>query len=204
MADYILGDVGSLQTDSQTQQAVAYIPSTSASNDDTLKGEGGDDSVLGGGGADDITTAAGDDAVLGDYGWISTDFSGSLVSILSESDVGGKDKISLGEDGQERNYAVAGGGDDTVAGGAGVDVVVGDSGEIQISDASGQEVSADTALFLTGGVDLIETYAGQDLVIGSAMGDIIDSGTEDDAVLGDFGTIVGSLAGDLYSIVTYT
>ena len=80
-------------------------------------------------------------------------------------------------------------GNDKIYTGSGSDIVLGDHGIVSWN-LDGNPVDLDQVLSTqpeTGGVDVITTGEGSDLVVGGTAGDTIDAGNGDNIVLGDSG-----------------
>jgi Ca2+-binding RTX toxin-like protein len=86
---------------------------------------------------------------------------------------------------------VGGTGADWIDAGDGSNVVIGDNAII--IQNNGALTSVESVAFADGGVDLIFTGSGNDLVIGGTAGDIIHAGAGNDLVFGDHALVSGNI-----------
>ena len=178
---------------------------------DTITTGDGSDLVIGGTAGDIITVNDGNNLVLGDSGQITAasvdgpQLAGlplTIGEIVTTADgVGGVDHITsgLGQD------IVLGGHDgDEIDVGDGNNLVLGDSGRIDYTRGDREAVpGADvnpldldliesTTTILYGGVDIIISGAGSDLIVGGRYGDQITAGDGNNLVIGDSGRITAA------------
>lgn len=146
----------------------------------------GSDIVIGGIDNDFISSGAGEDIVLGDNGTIQY-VNGTMEIIrTTEDNTGGNDTIT----GLSGNKIFMGGfGDDILTSQDGKDIIFGDGGIINYHNGAFSEINNTNRS--DGGVDIINSGAGDDIILGGAAGDSIDSGSDSgsDIVLGDTGKI---------------
>ncbi len=162
----------------------------------------GGDGVLGGAGGDVITDADGNKIVIGDNGQIT--FLNGVLWLVTTSDPtdGGDDTITVGDG----NDIVFGGtGADTINTAGGNDLVFGDhgfvAGLISADRLPGVAYlalftwrSIDTGIDDGGAADVIDTGAGDDVVIGGQGGDRITTGAGDDDIIGGHNVPGGATA----------
>ena len=183
----------------------------------------GNDIVLGGHLGDTINVHEGDNIVLGDDGaidYVRTERDGTvpgadtdasdidLIVSLSTTAAGGVDDIDTGNG---DDIIIAGRDNDTVDVLGGNNIVIGDSGIITAADDNtsrfGNQLLTvgliETTTFGDGGIDTVDTGAGNDIVLGGHDGDILHVSEGNNIVLGDDGTITyagldfdGANAGD--------
>ncbi|NMM32680.1 MAG: calcium-binding protein, partial [Phycicoccus sp.] len=170
---------------------------------DTITTGNGHDVVVGGTDGDGITVFEGNNIVIGDNGQITaaaTDGTQWGVPITLgrvetlDAHLGGVDTITSGTG----NDIVLGGAlGDTITAGHGLNLVFGDHGFIDwvIQDADPSDIdriwSTDPGV---GGVDVITTGSGDDLIIGGGYGDTIFASDGRNVVLGDNGRFTASIA----------
>jgi Ca2+-binding RTX toxin-like protein len=151
---------------------------------DTMHLGDGDNVGIGGAFDDTIECGIGNDTVAGDsveIYFIATSTSPWSITSLNTI-IGGNDDIILGEG---NNIGIGGAFDDTITSGSGRDIVAGDSVviEFSLSDALATNMtSLDTGV---GGYDNIELGDGDNVGIGGAYDDKIQSGDGNDIVAGD-------------------
>ncbi|MBW7894669.1 MAG: hypothetical protein H3C27_06100, partial [Opitutaceae bacterium] len=151
----------------------------------------GDDVVMAGVAGDTITAGNGNNVVAGDHATI-TFLGGSFATLTPTTpDIGGNDTIVTGA-GHDR--IVAGTGADWIDAGDGHNVVVGDHANIQ--QPNGTLNSVESVAPADGGVDLIFTGNGNDLILGGTAGDTIHAGAGNDLVFGDHALVAGTVALD--------
>jgi Ca2+-binding RTX toxin-like protein len=162
---------------------------------DEIYGGAGADQIFGGVAGDTIYAGAGSDVVLGDAGRIDRlpapdappmPVFGDVVFTLFDRirtlqpDLGAGDDIS-GEAGNDLILGGAGG--DMISGGENDDLVLGDFGRISFTQGVLNQVAVtDLAL---GGPDTIFGNAGDDLLMGGALGDAMDGNAGADLIFGD-------------------
>ena len=177
-ANIILGDHG--QITFAAMQAGSGLPvlieSLLATNGgaDTLQAGAGNDVIIGGFGADVISASAGNNVIFGDHAKITgivdpaTYLTASAVYVLSSKFTG----------------ATEGGAADVITGGAGQDLIVGGQGADILYGMAGDDD-------IIGGHFLNALDIKLTLVTASSdLGDVIDAGLGNDAVLGDSGSIL--------------
>jgi Ca2+-binding RTX toxin-like protein len=115
---------------------------------------------------------------------------GRIATVATtDPDKGGADSLTTGKD---DDLVIGGTGADTINAGAGDNVVLGDNGKVTLAaDGTPQVVEATDPTL--GGIDLLRSEAGNDLVIGGTGGDTIDTGAGNDLVFGDFGKVQGAI-----------
>jgi len=151
-------------------------------------------------GQDAITGNAGDDIIFGDHGIVTQ--TAATPKLLSTDNVqriettnaaeGANDEIH-GNAGNDR--ILGGAGADNMTGGDNADILIGDNGVIDfvINDSNLSTVDIIQSTNATvGSADVISGNAGDDIILGGALGDQIDGGTENNLILGDHGTITFS------------
>ncbi|MDF2446946.1 MAG: hypothetical protein K0S46_2182, partial [Moraxellaceae bacterium] len=177
---------GGIATSLATTDPVAADASSGAG--DTISIGSGANRVLGGLGGDSIATGDGFDVILGDLGTITLDGAGALLLIESTLTQQPGDDIITSGDG--RGWIIGGVGSDTVTSGDGADGVLGDNGAFVFDDGGLLQYarSSDTSGSTTGD-DVIDTGAGNDVVIASGGSDRVLTGDGDDIVLADGGRV---------------
>ena len=200
--DVVLGDNGSATfVNVGGVSLLTGIDSTDAAigGDDIISVGSGRNSIIGGFGADQITGGANEDVVIGDNGQASFNLSGILISITTiDPTIGGVDVIQVGNG---YNVVIGGFGGDQITGGDDRDVVVGDNGSTTFS-ATGILLAIGTLDPTIGGVDTINTGAGDNTVLGGIGGDQITGGDGRDVVIGDNGSATFDATGVLTNITT--
>ncbi|MDT8419498.1 MAG: calcium-binding protein, partial [Desulfuromonadales bacterium] len=178
---------------------------------DVIDAAGDNDIVFGGAGADTVTISGGHNIVLGDNGMINYGSDGDLgdIDLIDSTDpaVGGVDMVTTGSG---DDMIVGGAYGDIIDSGDGYNLVIGDNGSVTATDGSYQTLPnqpmtigrIETTAFGIGGVDVITTGTGSDIVLGghdegtttvggtTYSGDTINVGSGHNIVLGDDGTIV--------------
>ncbi len=216
LIDYVRGERSAVGTPGADLDAsdIDLIQSTStiaAGGVDVIDTGVDDDIVLGGRFGDTLRVGEGRNLVFGDSGQITAANAGApqyaghvvtfgLLETIEPSD-GGADMITSGSG---TDIALGGQDGDTIDAGEGDNLVVGDDGFVDFTradrslggdaDASDIDLIESTSTTLNGGVDIIDTGAGNDLVIGGRLGDTIRSGAGDNVVIGDSGRIVSAVA----------
>jgi Ca2+-binding RTX toxin-like protein/flagellar hook assembly protein FlgD len=170
--------------------------------------------IFGGQGEDSITGGSGSDIIFGDRSRVVyTDASGNIVADLGrgglgdvtkgvygnlsqaysiDSDptyiLGGNDTIAAG---QGNNIVIGGNGVDTISAGSGNDIIIGDNGSIRYDAGTFRltEVKTTDTNIATGGNDTIDAGDGTNIVLGGIGSDAIKTGSGNDLILGDNGTI---------------
>ncbi len=223
-SEYRISTVPENQTDGVIRDPNLLTTVDDAQGDvDIIDAGGGNDQVFGGAGADQIHGNLGDDILVGDAGVLERDGTGFDVTFVAGSNApavttqnqrlrtkspatGSADIIS-GDIGADTIFGGAGGdtlfGDDSTGSNGeadGADIVFGDFGEINYQDGVVATVATTDPGF--GETDSIFTQAGNDIVLGgdNASFEIIDAGTGQNLILGDFGSVDFSLDGDLSTI----
>ncbi|MDX9818689.1 MAG: calcium-binding protein, partial [Desulfococcus multivorans] len=197
---------------------IDFIESLSTTDEggaDDIIGGAGSDLIIGGRFGDTIDGGSGNNLVLGDSGEItaaSTDgpqldgipMTFGQIKTIADG-IGGSDFITagIGNDiliGGTNDEAV----DERITAGDGNNIVLGDSGRIDFTRADREGgTGADTnptdidfiessATTQYGGVDVITSGTGSDLVIGGRYGDTIHAGRGNNLVIGDSGRITAA------------
>ena len=192
--DVLVGDNGFAIFDAAEvlQEIRSTVPDTGGA--DTLLATDGDDFVIGGWGKDEIDagTDGGTDVVVGDNGFalFDTDTGVSIIRRIetTDPDEGDDDNIVVGNG---FDVVVAGSGHDVVDAGSDGhrDIVVGDNG-FAVFDTIGNVDLAETTTPGTGGRDQITSLGGRNVILGGMDNDTINTGDDDDIVLGDNGRII--------------
>ena len=199
--DTVFGDHGHITFDDANPPNPTLIETLEPTygDVDTITSGVGNDLVLGGAAGDIINAGDGDNVVIGDHGFI-TQLDGDLTEIKStDFGVGGADVINTGSGG---DIAIGGDGQDELHVSDGNDTVFGDHGHVTFDDANPPNPTLIETLEPTyGDVDTITSGTGNDLVMGGAAGDDINTGDGDNVVLGDHGAIT-QIDGDLDEITS--
>jgi hypothetical protein len=152
----------------------------------------GNDLILAGDAGDTVNAGDGKNVVAGDNGKATFHASpaGQIATVeTTDPDKGATDSITTGKD---DDLVIGGTAGDTINAGAGDNVVLGDNGKVTLAaDGTPQVVEATDPTF--GGIDLLRSEAGNDLVVGGTGGDTIDTGAGNDLVFGDFGKVQGAI-----------
>ena len=213
--DILLGDHGVVIRNDGTAEANDVLSTGFTSNGgaDTLTVANGNNIVIGGDLNDSVTTGAGHDIILGDYGDVIRNSLDQLEQLIGiEPTVGGDDDIDSGD------------GDDIVIGGLGSD-------NINVNPATGVPLVGDlgddiilgdhgTATFLAGPLpllqnivttypnmgarDIIAAAGGDDVVLSGDGPDDVDTDAGADIVVGDHGLANFDTDGILIDIQTQT
>ena len=188
-----LGDSGSYVLDdtSGTQDGdlvSAYLDSDGA---DSLTSGTGNDFFILGGDADVADLGDGENRVIGDSGEIHWADTHLTELTTTDTNTGAGDTITSGAG---ADAILGGDGGDVIAAGSGDDAIIGDQGVLILDAGSLVNVVRDARTFdeSEGGADSITSTAGDDVILGGAMGDTIRSGAGDDAILGDNGRWISS------------
>ncbi|MFZ7127839.1 MAG: calcium-binding protein, partial [Desulfobacterales bacterium] len=168
---------------------------------DTISGSGGADIIVGGVGGDTIEGGHGDNLISGDnarfdFAPVSGGDGATLVFLAQTTapSVGASDTILSGSG---KDLVLGGAGGDTIAAGDGGNIVFGDEGLIDYGlDGNLRDIDLIESLSTTssGGVDIITTGTGSDLIIGGRFGDTIAAGGGNNLVIGDSGKITAASA----------
>ena len=183
-ADDVIGDNGIIQyVDGVAVRLSTNDNDVSTTGVDTIIVGGGDDRVLAGLSNDEVTSVYGNDVVLGDNGELSYINNVLVNATSSEASLGGADTLNLGEG---NNIVIAGAGVDTITTTDGVDIILGDNGQL-VWSATGV-IESVTATDLTNGAgDIIKAGDGDNIIVGATGDDVIESGVNNDTILGDGG-----------------
>ncbi|MGB1191406.1 MAG: beta strand repeat-containing protein, partial [Pseudomonadales bacterium] len=180
--DIVLGDNGQL-----VWSATGIIESVTATDltngaGDIIKAGDGDNIIVGATGNDVIESGVDNDTILGDGG-VALYNAGVLVSLSSDAAEVGDDTITVANG----NNVIAGGaGVDAITTTDGVDIVLGDNGQL-VWSATGI-IESVTATDLTNGAgDIIKAGDGDNIIVGATGNDVIESGVDNDTILGDGG-----------------
>jgi Ca2+-binding RTX toxin-like protein len=177
-ANIILGDHGKITFVATKSGTVlpSLIESLLATNGgaDTISSGAGNDLIIGGVGADMISAAAGNNILFGDHAKIS-----GTVDPATYLSAGAAYTLS-----STFTRATEGGAADVITGGIGQDVIVGGQGaDILYGMAGDDDIIGGHFLNLADAKAVLATAS-------SDLGDFIDGGAGDDAVLGDSGSIM--------------
>ena len=155
-----------------------------------------------------------DDVIFGDHGQVvqqvigvrdlsdlgplvqKIETTGFIREIFTTEPDNGADDVIHGNDGRDRIFG--GNGADTISGDDQSNVVFGDHGRMVYTDGPADGSVDVTILHLIesidtffGDVDTITTGPADDIVLGGAAGDVIDTGTGASVVFGDHGRLTG-------------
>ncbi|NEU80298.1 DUF4347 domain-containing protein [Nostoc sp. UIC 10630] len=186
------------------------------SGNDNIQGEAGNDIIYGDSGfnvdlvgrtlsipttetagQDAIAGNAGHDIIFGDHGIVTQ--TAATPKLLSTDNVqriettnasGAANDNIQGNTGNDR--ILGGAGADNITGDDNADILIGDNGVIDfvINDSNLATVDIiQTTNATIGSADVISGNAGDDTILGGALGDSIDGGTENNLILGDNGAI---------------
>ncbi|MEH3086241.1 MAG: PA14 domain-containing protein [Xylophilus ampelinus] len=203
---------------------------------DTLIGGAGADTLIGGDGTDTVDYSADTDALnvnLGAGTGRGGSAEGDVLSFLENVLAGSGDDVIVGDagrnllsgnDGNDRLSGAAGAdtllgglGNDTLVGGAGADSMDGGDGidtasyagalagvTVDLGRGRGQSGDADGDILRN--IENLEGGSGNDRLIGSAIGNLLDGGAGDDTLEGGAGadTLVGGVGSDTASYGTAT
>ncbi|MCA9066487.1 MAG: hypothetical protein KDA96_25640, partial [Planctomycetaceae bacterium] len=183
-SNVVLGDGGHATFDAAGQLRSINTLSPGFGGDDVISTGNGDDVVLGGSGADSILAANGRNTLFGDNGVASFSGTGTLVDVYSTNvTAGSNDTITAGTG---NDLVIGGAASDSINAGTGNNIITGDNG-YGTFDAAGRIMMLMTLSSSTGGQDNVTTGNGNDLILGGASGDTINSGDGGNLVLGDNG-----------------
>ncbi len=200
LRDIILGDNGLASFTNAGVLTLIRTTDPSHGGADVITTGNGPNVIMGGAAGDSIRSGTGDDIILGDGGEATFTTAGILSSIQStDPDSGGNDTIYIGNG---ADTVIGGSGDDEIlASGTDTlrDIVLGDNGLATFTSAGVLNYIRTTDPS-HGGVDVITTGSGSNVIMGGAAGDDIRSGSGDDIILGDGGEAVFTTAGILSSI----
>ncbi|MCA9170292.1 MAG: hypothetical protein KDB23_21590, partial [Planctomycetales bacterium] len=186
----VLGDNGRLEFDTNE---VLQVATTEGFDDLADAGDTititstGDQVVIAGPAIDNVTTSAGNDTILGDWGRIEW-LNGTFVQIRS-TDLGLGDDDTL--DGGTGDDVIFGGfGLDTIYGRAGRDTLLGDHGQLDFDNlgnfATLKTLDTDNT---SGTGDVIYGGADDNTILGGIGRDTITAGMHNDVILGDNGQL---------------
>ena len=211
----VLGDNGFVdwidETDALDSSAdideIASTTTTGAGGIDTINSGFGDDIVIGGRFGDDIDVRDGDNVVVGNSGQLlaapddvqqlgGQPMTIGVITTIEPGD-GGDDHIvtGLGED-----IVLGGMANDTISTGASNDIVLGDNGFLDyvITDSDSSALDLITTTNPNeGGDDVIDSGAGNDMVLAGSVDDVVTAGSGNDLIFGDHGKIEGDIDADL-------
>ncbi|SMP65938.1 Ca2+-binding protein, RTX toxin-related [Neorhodopirellula lusitana] len=189
-ADIIIGDEGVADFDPVTGIRITIETAhPDEGGADVITAGNASNMLFGGAAGDQINGGDERDVILGDNGRATFDEAGELTFIEStDTGIGGIDIILSGGG----NDVVLGGAmGDTIYGGAGLDTLFGDSGRIDYT-LDGDPTTLDQIITIDptiGGEDSIWGEAGNDILIGGALGDTLSGGDDHDILLGDHGEV---------------
>jgi Ca2+-binding RTX toxin-like protein len=204
----VFGDNGyvdyvALDNDPTDIDLIASTDYAIGGNDDITTGTGSD-IVIGGAADDTVKAGAGNNIVIGDSGRITaaasnaSRFAGFSLTIgLIETiayGIGGIDTITASSSNTECSIILGGQAGDTITAIDGNNIVLGDNGYVDYVVGDGDPSTIDeiksTSTTADGGVDIITTGTGNDIVIGGRYGDNVKAGSGNNIVLGDSGRLV--------------
>ena len=165
---------------------------------DVISSADGDDLIIGGAGNDMIDAPDGNNTILGDNGVINLNSALSNNIFTTSPSIGGKDTIT-GGDGE--NIIIGGAEGDNITGGVGDETILGDGGTLyrdgdeKVTRVETGDIEDPTGEF--GGVDVIDGGAGTDVILGGAKGDQITANVGGKIILGDNGVVI--TGGDVYT-----
>ena len=180
----IVGDNGNAQFNGNAVLQTVTTDAPQHGGNDAISSASGDDSILGGSGADRITISGGDNIVAGDNA--EADFN-SLRQVIRlqtiDPSIGGNDIIQtqLGDD-----IVFGGVLNDLIVSYGGNNILVGDNGHALFDNAAVlQRIATDEPTH--GGEDTILSASGNDSLFGGSQDDRIESTGGNNVVLGDNG-----------------
>jgi Ca2+-binding RTX toxin-like protein len=155
---------------------------------DTIATGAGHDVIVAGAAGDTVNAGNGNNVIVGDQASIT--FLGGQFATLTPTtpEIGGNDIITTGS-GNDR--IVGGTAADWIDAGDGLNVVVGD--HAIVVQNLGAMTAVESVAFADGGIDLIFSGAGNDLVIGGTAGDTLHAGSGNDLVFGDHALVTGDI-----------
>jgi Ca2+-binding RTX toxin-like protein len=184
-ASVLIGDAGRIEMSGLDFVQIKTL--AGLGGDDTISHLGtGDAYIMGGNGADSITSGSGDDVILGDVGTL--DFVAGIRTVLEgvieTLDLGGDDTINADV---AADWVIGGSGADSISNSNGTSVLIGDAGRIEMSGLDFVQIKTLAGL---GGNDVISHLGtGNAYIMGGNGADSITSGSGDDVILGDVGTL---------------
>jgi Ca2+-binding RTX toxin-like protein len=183
----IIGDMGMI-TNNDSQQLINVMTRESEIGaGDILQSGDGNSIIFGGNGADRITTAGGDDVILGDMGTL--DLVAGIRSVLNgpieDPAHGGIDTIITGTG---EDWVIGGEEGDFFTNTSGVSIFLGDAGRIE-GDANGLFVRVETLQPTVGGNDKFTGGSDRDVQFGGAGEDYLEGNDGGDFLLGDGGLL---------------
>jgi Ca2+-binding RTX toxin-like protein len=177
-----------VETGDAPRDAAAEDATGAIGGADIIDGSAGADVILGGAEGDTITALQGGKIILGDNGVVIT--GGDVYTTNPE--VGAADTITGGADGVG-NILLGGAAGDIITGGTGNDVIVGDGGYVTRTAGVVRQVATNgfsqtgDLTGAVGGDDIIDSFDGDNVILGGAGGDTIDAPLGNSIILGDNG-----------------
>ncbi len=189
----VIADNGYLNYNAQGHLIDANTSDASLGGDDNITLGLGDNTLLGGNGSDTMTTAGGNDHIIGDNGQFLYDELGILTQAKTSDLAQGADDVIDAGDGV--NLVLGGQGNDSITTGDGNDVVIGDNGQINLVDGIRREVFSTDTTNTTGGNDVISLGAGEDQAIAGVGSDQVTNLSGETIIIGDDGLINSDATG---------
>ncbi len=212
----VLGDDGEIVYDNDSNPTdideIVSTSTTSGGGIDVINTGEGEDIIIGGRFGDTINAREGDNIVIGDSGKITSATADSPQQLSGQPITIGKIETSEFGDGDGDNITTKSG-KDIILGGFGGDtitasdltnpttdddnIILGDDGEIVYdNDSNPADIDeiVSTSTTSGGGIDVINTGEGEDIIIGGRFGDIINAREGDNIVIGDSGKITSATA----------
>ncbi|MFO1002887.1 MAG: hypothetical protein U0936_21355 [Planctomycetaceae bacterium] len=193
----VLGDNGKATFDTAGQWLTVESLDTSIGDNDTVTTSNGDDVVFGGAMNDQINVSGGRNIVVGDSARATFDSTGAIRTLQTISPaVGGNDVVVSGTG----NDVVFGGmSNDNLTASGGNNVIVGDNASATF-DVVGAMLTLTTTDPLSGGLDVVNTGAGRDVILGGSLNDTLNAGNGTNLVLGDNGRVTFNGAGQWLAV----
>ncbi len=195
----LFGDNGEIRYTGAAGHLKAYLAMSSlpaSGGDDRIVAGNGNKHVIAGFGADTVTTAAGDDILIGDNGEIQYE-SGIPSLVRSIDPYNGGDDILTSGDGSD--ILIGGTARDKAYSGDGDDVLIGDGGQVTLT--SGEWLYVETIDHHSGGGDdYLDSGSGEDIMFGGEISNTFVGTLGQDVMVGTYGRVT-IIAGRVQSLV---
>ncbi|MDJ0387714.1 calcium-binding protein [Roseomonas sp. E05] len=199
-ADIVFGGLGSVTRTAQGQLIQASATS-GVGGHNVITGGAGDKILFGGGGDNTITSGGGNDIILAGGGTVDGAAGGSAGRFTVSGMAFGSHSVVDG--GLGNDLVLGSGGSNAITGGGGDDIIGGHAAIVVRDAAIGRTahlLSVQTSLEGIGGNDVISGGAGNDIILGGAGSHTIDAGTGSDVVIGHYGQVTATNAGQNLTI----
>ena len=200
--DWIAGDYADVRRGSDFIMEEFVSISDAQGGIDGISGRGGSDVIIAGAAGDIASGHSGNDIVLGDNGRILANGDTILSSETTSLQIGGADTLF----GNTNDDIVIGGhGGDVIDGGEmGNDVILGDNGRVNGPNgtSSANDILTTGYTVRVAANDQISVADGSNLLVGGVGMDVIDGGSDEDLIVGDYADIIRDSGNVVTNITT--